>query len=46
MIKTKAVEKYLEATDSEAMTKVHEQIFKSLEKIYVLEVMKEDKGIV
>ncbi len=46
VIKSKAVEKYLEATDSEAMTKVHEQIFKSLEKIYVLEVMKEDKGIV
>ena len=46
IIKDKAVKQYLKATNSESFTKVHEQIFKSLEKIYILEVMKQEKGLI
>ena len=44
-IRKKAVEKYLEGTGSDAFTDVHKQIFKAIEKNYIVEIMREIEGI-
>jgi (2Fe-2S) ferredoxin len=44
-IKEEAIKKYLQATNTENFTKVHQKIFKSNEKIYIIEVMKQIQGV-
>ena len=44
-IKEEAIKKYLQATDTENFTKVHQKIFNSNEKMYIIEVMKQRQGV-
>ena len=44
-IRKEAINKYLEATGTKKMTKIHQKIYNSTEKKYIIEVMKQIQGI-
>jgi hypothetical protein len=43
-IREKAIKKYLKTTNSKTFTNIHEKIFKTMERIYVSQILKEEKG--
>lgn len=45
-IREKAVKEYLRKTNSKIFTSIHEKIFKTMEKVYILQILRKEKGIV
>ncbi len=43
-IKEKAIKKYLQTTNSKTFSNIHEKIFKTMERLYVSQILKEEKG--
>ena len=43
-IKEKAIKKYLQTTNSKTFSNIHEKIFKTMERVYVSQILKEEKG--
>ncbi len=43
-IKEKAIKKYLQTTNSKTFNNIHEKIFKTMERIYISQILKEEKG--
>lgn len=43
-IKEKAIKKYLKTTNSKTFSNIHEKIFTSMERVYISQILKEEKG--
>jgi hypothetical protein len=45
-IREKAIKEYLRKTNSKIFTNIHEKIFKTMEKVYILQILRKEKGII